>query len=293
MQAKEWSLLLLLSLVWGGSFFFQAVAVRELPPLTIVAARVGLAAIILHIVMRVIRQPFPTDFRILRAFFIMGLINNVIPFSLIVWGQVHVASGVASIFNAATPIMGVIVAHFLTRDEKLTGLKLAGVIIGFLGVTVMVGVEALAGFGTAVWAQLAIVAASLAYAFAGVFGKSFKQLGVTPLATATGQVTASAIIMLLLASYIDTPWRLAMPSWDVWGALVGVASISTAFAYLLYFRILEVSGATNLLLVTFIIPVVAISLGIFLLGETLQMKHILGMIMIALGLSFIDGRLYR
>lgn len=293
MTAREWGMLLTLSLVWGGSFFFNEIAVRQLPVFTVVVCRVGLAAVILLAVLRLTGQRLPRSGKVWAAFFGMGMLNNVIPFSLIVAGQQSVASGVASILNAATPLFGVIFAHLLTQDEKLTPLKLAGVIVGFLGVAVMIGPDAISGLGWNLAAQMMILAGAASYAFAGIFGRRYKAMGVSPMATATGQVIASSIILLPLVLVIDRPWTLPAPGWDAIAALIGVAAISTAFAYFLYFRILASAGATNLLLVTFLIPISAILLGTAFLSEALLPRQIAGMALIGLGLSLIDGRLWR
>lgn len=293
MTAREWGMLLTLSLVWGGSFFFNEIAVRQLPVFTVVLCRVALAAVILLAVLRLTGQRLPRSGKVWAAFFGMGMLNNVIPFSLIVAGQQSVASGVASILNAATPLFGVIFAHLLTQDEKLTPLKLAGVIVGFLGVAVMIGPDAISGLGGNLAAQMMILAGAASYAFAGIFGRRFKAMGVLPMATATGQVIASSIILLPLVLVIDRPWTLPAPGWDAIAALIGVAAISTAFAYFLYFRILASAGATNLLLVTFLIPISAILLGTAFLSEALLPRQIAGMALIGLGLSLIDGRLWR
>lgn len=291
MGRVEWLLLIILSILWGGSFFFIGVAVDGLPPFTIVVLRVGLAAIALNLFVLARGLRMPTGRTLLLAFLSMGLLNNVVPFSLIVWGQTHIASGLASILNATTPFFTIIVAHFLTEDEKISKERLIGVLIGFVGVVLIIGPEALTDFGTNVFAQLAVLGAAIAYAFAGVFGRRFKRLGSTPLLTATGQVTASTIILLPLALIVDQPWSLSMPSWQVWGAILGLAFFSTALAYLIYFRILSTAGATNLLLVTFLIPVSAILLGTLILGEQLEVKHFAGMAFLGVGLTIIDGRL--
>jgi drug/metabolite transporter (DMT)-like permease len=293
MTPSEWGMLLALSVLWGGSFFFTGVALVELPPFTIVVLRVGLAAIILNLVTSAIGLRMLHDLRTWRAFFAMGLLNNVVPFCLIVWGQTRIASGLAAILNATTPLWTVIVAHLLTSDEKMSGNRLAGVIVGFIGVVVMIGPDALAGLGANVAAQLAVLAAGVSYAFAGVYGRRFKRMGIAPMLTATGQVTASTIMLLPVALIVDHPWTLPMPSLSAWGAVLGIASLSTALAYVLYFRILATAGATNLLLVTFLIPVSAILLGSLVLGERLGLSHFLGMAFIGAGLTAIDGRLAK
>lgn len=293
MSALEWGMLITLSVLWGGSFFFVGVMVDDLPPFTIVVLRVGLAALVLHLILRIQGDPVQSDAKVWGAFFAMGFLNNVVPFSLIVWGQTHIASGLASILNATTPIFTVMVAHFLTQDERLSPARIVGVVAGLVGVAVMIGPEVLRGLGTHVWAQVAILGAALSYAFAGVFGRRFKALGVKPMHTATGQVTASSLMLLPVSLWVDQPWTLDMPGWDTWGALMGLAVLSTALAYILYFRILATAGATNVLLVTLLVPVSAILLGVAFLGESLETDSLIGMGLIALGLAVIDGRAFK
>lgn len=293
MGGREWVMLLALAMLWGSSFFFNGVAVRELPSFTFVWLRVACAAVTLLVVLRLLGQRMPMHGRVWPAFFGMGLLNNVLPFVLIVWGQHRIASGLASILNATTPLFTVLVAHALTPDEKLTPLKGAGVVVGFVGAAVMIGPDAFGGLGSGVLAQLACLAAALSYSFAGIFGRRFKRMGISPLATATGQVSASTVLLLPIMLLVDCPWTLAMPHVTTWGAVLGVGLLSTALGYVLYFRILAVAGATNLLLVTFLIPVSAILLGALVLGELLLPRHFLGMPLIGLGLMLIDGRLPR
>ncbi len=292
MDARTWALLLALSVLWGGSFFFIGVAVGEVPPLSIVFARVALAATALHLLLALQGRTLQFDRAGRRAILGMALLNNVVPFVLIVWGQVQIASGLAAILNATTPLFGALVAHLATRDEKLDAAKIFGIAAGFAGVVAMMG----AGLGDAaaapLWAQVACLAAALSYAVAGIYGRRFKALGLAPLEIATGQVTASAVLLLLPMLLIDRPWELAMPSVQALLALAGLALLSTALAYILFFRILAVAGATNLLLVTFLIPVTAIVLGAAFLGETLALRHFVGMALIGIGLAAIDGRVF-
>jgi drug/metabolite transporter (DMT)-like permease len=289
MAPSEWALLVALSLLWGGSFFFNAVAVAALPPLTIVAARVALGAGFLYTAVRASGARLPSDRHSWSAFAAMGVLNNVIPFTLIVWGQDTVASGLASILNATTPLFTVLVAHALSEDERMTAASLAGVVIGFGGVVILIGPDVIAEAG-GIAAELAILAASLSYAFSAVYGRRFSRRGLAPLAAATGQITAAAAIMVPLALVIDRPWMLPMPAAGVWGALLGLGALSTFLAYILYYRLLARAGSVNLTLVTFLIPVSAILLGALFLGEELSANHFLGMAAIALGLAAIDGR---
>jgi len=261
-----------------------------LPPLTIAALRVALAALALHAVLQIVRVQLPRRLEVWAAFFGMGLLNNVIPFVLIVWGQTHIASGVASILNATTPLFTVVVAQLFTSDEKMTTARMIGVVAGFAGVAVMIGgAPGALNFDTA--AKLAILLAAISYSFAGVFGRRFRAMGVPPLVTAAGQVTASSIMLVPTALIVDQPWMLPAPSPETMAAIGGLALLSTALAYILYFGILATAGATNLLLVTFVIPVSAILLGILVLGERLQGRHMLGMALIGMGLAAVDGRL--
>ncbi len=292
MGTTEWLMLVVLSVLWGGSFFFVGVAVSELPPLTIVTLRVGLAAVTLWVVVACLRIRVPGSMSLWGAFICMGALNNVIPFSLIVWGQTQIASGLAAILNATTPIFTVLVAGSLLADERLTPTKVLGVAFGFVGTVLMIGTDAFAGLGSDVLAQLAVLGAAIAYAFAGVYGRRFKRMGVNPIVTAAGQVTASTILLAPAALIVDVPWTLALPGAETWGSIISLAVLSTALAYVLYFRILAASGATNLLLVTFLVPVSAILLGSLILGERLELVHFVGMGLIGLGLGAIDGRLF-
>ena len=293
MTSAEWGLLVVLSVLWGGSFFFTGVAVREVPPLTLVLLRVGLAALILLVAIRATGVGMPSDRRIWAGFLVMGLIGNVIPFGLLVWGQSHIASGLASILNATTPLATIIVAHFLTVDERLTSSRVAAVALGIAGVVVMIGPDALRDVGVNVAAQLACIAAGVSYAFAVIFGRRFARLGVTPIQTATGQVTGASVILLPLVFMIDRPWTLPMPGAAACAAIVGLAVVSTALAYVIYFRLLSTAGATRLTLVTFLIPVSAILLGWLVLGEQLHPRHFAGMALIGAGLVVVDGRFLR
>lgn len=291
MSARAWALLVFLSTVWGGSFFFVAVAVKEIPPLTLVAARVMIAAVTLQLVLRMLGIRFPLGRPALRAFLVMGVLNNAIPFALIVWGQQHIASGLASILNATTPLFTVLVAHGLTKDEKATPARLAGVGIGFLGVVAMLGPDLLDGLTAAGWGTLALLGAALSYSFAGLWGRRFARLGIQPLAAAAGQTTASSLIMLPAALLVDAPWALPTPSGAAVAAMLGLGLLSTALGYTIYFRVLAMAGAVNLMLVTLLNPVSAILLGTLVLHEALLPRHILGMAAIALGLAVLDGRL--
>jgi len=290
MKPSEWGFLLLLSVMWGGSFFFTEIALGGFQPFTIVFLRVTLAALILAAIVYLRGLRLPTAVKDWGAYFVMGALNNAIPFTLIVWGQTRIESGVASILNATTPIFSVILAHFLTSDERLNIRKGLGVGIGFLGVYLMMKPELGNGFSWRGLGQVAVLGAAISYSFAAIFGKRFNK--IRPVVNATGMLICSSLIMLPLALFIDIPWSLE-PTWAAIAAVLGHATFSTAVAYLLYFRILASAGAPNVLLVTFLIPVSALLLGVGLLDEVIQLWEYAGMGFIFLGLLGIDGRLLR
>jgi drug/metabolite transporter (DMT)-like permease len=291
MSATDWLLLVALSILWGGSFFFGKIAVLEFPPLIVAFGRVAIAAAILLLLARMSGVALPGSLPAWQPFALMGLANNALPFGLILWGQTHIASGLAAILNATTPLFTVLIAHLATRDERLTPARLAGVISGLGGVVAMVGPDLLHDLGAEVAAQCACLFAAISYAFAGIYGRRFR--GEPPLRVAAGQLVMSSVMLAPLALGLDWPWAVAPPSAAAWMALVALAALSTALGYLIYFRILARAGATNVLLVTFLIPVSAILLGALIFGEQLAARHICGMVAIALGLAAIDGRLIR
>jgi drug/metabolite transporter (DMT)-like permease len=264
MRPINWLQLVLLSILWGGSFYCVAVAVAELPPLTVVLARVGLAAIVMVILVHVAGDRLPTrlsDWKLLAG---MGLLNNAIPFTVISWGQVHIDSGLASILNATTPFFTVLLAHVLTRDERITPAKLLGVLIGLAGVVALIGPATLSGLGVDGLAQGAVL----------------------------GMLIASTVMLFPVTLMVD-PSVTALPSMKTLAAIIFMAVFSTGLAYILYFRILRVAGATNVLLVTFLVPVSALTLGILILDEALTWSAMLGMALIFAGLAAVDGRIFK
>ena len=288
MGVTEWTLLVVLGTLWGGSYFFGKVALSQLPPFTVAVCRLGLAAGVLHIVARAAGYRLPGSARAWRTFWIMGLLNNAIPMSLILWGQTRLGVGLAAILNASTPLFTVLLAHVFTRDERMTANRVGGVLFGLAGVTVMIGPDVLRGLSGDLAAQLAVLGAAVSYACAGIFGRRFA--GTPPLVTAAGQVTASTLTLLPLALVVDRPWLLPLPTAKTWAAVVALALVCTALAYVIYFRILATSGASNLLLVTLLMPVSAILLGSTVLGERLDSRQLAGMALIAAGLAAVDGR---
>ncbi|WAC29491.1 DMT family transporter [Ancylobacter sp. SL191] len=292
MAAGDWGALVLLSLIWGGSFFFGKIAIAEIPPLTMVFARVTIGAGALYFIARLAGVRLPLTRRLMAEFALLALIANIIPFGLIAWSQQHIPSGLSSILNAATPLFTVLVAQAFTRDEKFTAGKLVGVSLGFAGVAVMMGPALLGQLGGHnLAAQLAAIGATVSYGFASVYGRRFRAL--PPLGVAMTQLAFSSLMLLPVIAVLDAPWQLPVPSPKVLGALAGLGVLSTGIAYILYFRILARNGATNISLVTFLVPVSAILLGALVLGEALEPREFAGFAIIALGLAAIDGRPWR
>ncbi len=293
MKRRDWLMLLALSILWGGSYLFIRVAVAEITPLTLVFARVTIAATALGIWLTATGEHLPRGGRVWLALAGMGLLNNIIPFSLIFWGQIEIGAGLAAILNATTPLFTVLAAHVLTQDEKLSPAKIAGVFLGLAGVAVMIGPQALAGLDRSVAAQIACLGAALSYGLANIYGRRFRTMPITPIQTAFGTLAASAALMLPIAAGIDRPWTMAPPGVAALSALCALALLSTAVAYILFYKILSSAGATSISLVTFLIPPGAILLGAIVLGERLEARHIIGMACLGAGLAAIDGQIIR
>lgn len=288
MGKREWAFLLCLSVLWGGSFLFAGLAVRELGPLTVVLGRVSVAGLVLFAVTKSRGLVVVQGARDVRDYAVMALLNNVVPFSLIFWSLQHIGAGLAAIFNATTPFFTVLLAQALTDDEKITSGKVTGVLIGLCGVSVLVGAQALRGVGEDVLPSLACLGAAVSYAASSIWARRFRSKPLT--VPATGQLLAATVILVPVVALAEAPWRGAMPSLQAGAALVALAVLSTALAYILYFRILRTAGATNLTLVTLLIPATAAVLGWLVLDETLSVEAFAGMGLIALGIAAIDGR---
>lgn len=288
MGRLEWALFLALSFFWGASFYFYKLLV-SLGPFTIVLGRMGIAAVIMNLILLARGESLPRAAQ-WGPYFFMALVANVIPFTLFAYGEHTISSGLASIINAMTPIFTVIVAHFWTHNEKFSWNKGVGVLCGLAGVTLLVGPSAFGGSNNLI-GELACVGSTISYGFGGVYGKRFS--GRSLFAVVTAQLTAATILVAPLALLVEHPWTLPAPDLDVWGALVGIALISTVFAYLIFFHILAKAGATYISLVTFLIPVSGLFLGTVLLNETVAATDIAGMLVIALGLAAIDGRAFQ
>ncbi|MBB3914192.1 drug/metabolite transporter (DMT)-like permease [Rhizobium fabae] len=291
MNAWTWGLLVLLGLIWGGSFFFARIAVHYVPPLTLVFLRLFLAALALHIYIAGRFDIYPILKARWREFLILGLINNALPHALIFFGQTRIGAGLAAILNATTPIWTVLIANYFTSDEKLSAAKIAGCLAGLAGTIVLIGPGISTGSEAPLWALLLPVLAAVSYGFAATYGKRFRDVPAP--VTSAGQLTASSLIALPLSLLADRPWTLAVPPLDAIFAILALALLSTAFGYILYFRIMAAAGATNASLVTLLVPPSAILLGVLFLGERLSAAEYAGMALIGFGLVILDGRAYR
>nr|WP_210273618.1 DMT family transporter [Rhizobium leguminosarum] len=291
MNAWTWSLLALLGLIWGASFFFARIAVQHVPPLTLVFLRLLIAALALHVYIAGRFDIYSILKARWREFLILGLINNALPHALIFFGQTRIGAGLAAILNATTPIWTVLIANYFTSDEKLSSAKIAGCLVGLAGTIVLIGPGISAGGEAPLWALLLPVLAAISYGFAATYGKRFKNVPAP--VTAAGQLTASSLIALPLSLLWDRPWTLAAPPLDALLAILALALLSTAFGYILYFRIMAAAGATNASLVTLLVPPSAILLGVLFLGERLTSGEFAGMALIGFGLVILDGRAYR
>ncbi len=284
LNTEAWLLIVALSLPWGGSFLFYRMLAADLPSFTIVLGRVGLAVPLLWLLVRARGQRLDVPW---GGFLVMGILNNVIPFSLFAWAEIRIPSGTAAILNATTPMFGALVLR-LFAGERLTPLRVIGIVLGFIGVAVLVGPAAFTFQGDLL-AELACLGAALSYGFTSLWARRLRK--VDPLHAATAQCLCSTLVLLPLVAVIDRPWTLPMPGAATWGALLGIALISTALAYVIFFRIVAVAGAANVMLVTFLVPVSALALGAVVLAEPITWNALAGMALIAAGLTAIDGRL--
>ena len=283
-------LLTLLALIWGGSFFLAAVVLKEVPPITVALFRVvgALPALALFVWFKGVS--LPRNLKIWSAYLVMGALNNAIPFSLIFWSQTQITSGLTSILNGATGVTGVIVAGLLLHDERLTAHKLIGVVIGFFGVALTIGLDAMRSFDIQSLAPLAVLLAGLSYSLAGVWAK-LRLSGQAPEMNALGMIMGSSLLLIPTALWLDGPPSLELMA-STWTALLVLAVLCTSVPYLLYFNILKRAGSGNLMLVTLLIPPIAIGLGVIFLKESLQGTALMGFALIALGLTIIDGRFW-
>ncbi|MFW8634592.1 DMT family transporter [Cribrihabitans pelagius] len=287
LSPRAWAELMLLGLIWGGSFLAIRLGLDEIPVVTLVLHRCGWAALLLWIVVLMMRLPLPREPRVWVAFLVMGLLNNVIPFALMAWGQLHIETGLTSILNAATAIFGVIVAAMVFADERLSLRRAAGAVLGFLGVATAIGLEQFAQFNLRSTAQFAVLGGALSYAFASAWARA-RLRGLAPQVAAAGMLTGSTLILLPAALFLDGVPQLPLAP-ATWGSIAYFSLAATAGAYLLYYRVLAMAGSGNLMLVTLVIPPVAILLGALVLGEALRPQAFAGFALLAAGLLVLNG----
>ena len=292
MTGRLWLLILLMSALWGGGFMFIKFALTGFAPFSVVAGRVGVAALALGLIVAVGRQRLPRQAKVWRAFFIMGALNNLIPWMMVAWAQTQIPSSMAAILNAPTPLLTAVMAHLLTDDEKLTRQRFTGVLAGMLGVALVVGPGVLSGMDSAVLAQVTCLSATVSYAASAVYGRVFRSMDVTPVVAAFGQQLMVAVVIVPLALIVDQPWARPAPGAGAIAAVLALGVIATALPYIIFYRVLAEAGATNLMLVNLLIPGWAVALGAMVLGERLPPTAFLGMAMVGLGLAVIDGRLF-
>lgn len=286
LSPRAWAELLLLGLIWGASFVAIRIALDTIPVMTSVLHRTFWAMAVLWLIVWIKGIEIPRNPKVWLAFLIMGLLNNAIPFSLMAWGQLYIDTGLTAILNAATAVFGVLVAALFFKDERLTPNRLIGVVLGFLGVSIAIGLNSFTGFNLQSLAQLAVLAGTVSYAFASAWGRKHLS-GLSPILAAAGMLTGATLLILPISIVHDGLPTLALPA-VTWAAIGYYALIATAAAYLLYYRVLAMAGSGNLMLVTLVIPPVAIVLGSLLRDEALGANAYIGFAILALGLLILN-----
>ncbi len=280
-----WFVLILLGAIWGASYLFIKIGVAEIPPFTFVFLRTTIAAVALLIALRILREPIPKGRRMWLIFLAMGITNGVIPYTLITWGEQHITSGLAAILTAAMPLFTILLAHFWTQDERLTNGKVLGIAIGFMGVVALFLPELRQGVQMEVWGELAVVGAAASYGTATLIARKCLD-GVSHVAAAAGQLGTAALCMVPLSLVFDNPTSLR-PSFLAIGSLVILALLGTSFAYVLYYWLVEHTGATRTALVTYLIPITGILWGAVLLSEPLEWESLIGLALVIGGVALV------
>lgn len=294
MGSIEWTMLILISICWGSSFFFNRVAVGEFPVLSIVLGRIGIGAILIYLYARMRGMSLPRDPRAWRELAVLSVMQYSLPLILIVWGQKSIPSGLASILNATMPIWASIAAHLMTRDERFNARRVAGILLGIAGVVAMIGPQALSGPHDDLLAELASLLAAICFGVSAVYSRRLQKYQVPTAITATSSMMLGTLTILPLMLLIDRPWAWpASPGLAAWGSVIGLGVLAGALAFILFFDLIRRAGATNGALATILNPVTAILLGVLVLGEELAPRHYLGMALIALGFVILDGRVLR
>ena len=287
MGSTEWGLLLLLSVLWGSSFFFIEVALQSVTVFTLVLARVAIAGLLLMLYLYASGQQLPRTRQSWRQFIILGALRAALPISFIVWAETQITSGLAGILNSTSPLFTAIIAHVLTQDDKLSPQRFLGIMVGMFGVVILIGIDVLNGLGSQVLAQLAMLGATCSYGFAAVYGRQFRHMPAT--VSATGMLLGTSLLILPLA-LLEQPWTLT-PTLISLGAIIGLSVLSTALAFIIWFQLIFRAGASNTSMVTFLIPITALFLGVVVLGETLSLGAIVGLVIILFGLAIAQNRI--
>jgi len=278
----EYVLLLVLATLWGASYSLIKVGVETIPPVTLIAARTLIAAALLLVIVRWRDLSFPRDRVTWRRFLIQACLNSAIPFTLIAWGERQVNAGLATVLNSTAPIFVFLLTVAITRHEPVTLRKLLGVVFGMAGVCFIIGAEALSGLGEQLLAPLAIVAATICYAGAAIFGKTFKDLN--PILPAAGSLLCGAVILLPASLVIDRPWTLS-PSRDSVLALIGLSVFSTALALVIYFRLVHTLGSVGVTSQAYLRVPIGVAIGVALLGEQLTVAAWFGLACVVIGVA--------
>lgn len=290
MNWKNLALMVLLAAMWGPSFVFIKVAVETIPPLTMVFGRVALAALLLYAVLRWQHGRLPSSWQTWKHLSFVALVHNAIPFFLFAWGEQYVDSALASILNGTIPLFTILLAHFLTQDDHLTGAKVGGMLVGFGGMVVLVLPAFQDGLAGTTWGVMALVLASLLYGVAIVYGRNHLR-GLPPLVAPTGQMIMASLFILPVMLLVDKPWTAAAPSIPSFLAMLALAVLGTALAFIVYYRLIERAGASMISMVAYVIPVFGIIAGVSLLGEQLTGEMIIGCILILVGVMIVNGLL--
>jgi drug/metabolite transporter (DMT)-like permease len=279
---KELALLLALATLWGASYTFIKIGVETIAPITLIATRTLIAGLLLLAALRFRGLSLPKDKAVWGRFLVQACLNSAIPFTLIAWAEKTVDAGLAAILNSTTPIFAFLLTALLTRHEPVTGRKLFGVAAGIAGITLVVGLEALHGAGDQLPAQLAIVAATICYASAAIFGRGFKSLD--PMMPAAGSLICGAIILIPLSLIIDRPWTLA-PSTGSILALLGLSVFSTALAFVIYFRLVHTLGSVGTTAQAYLRVPIGVAIGVVFLGETISSTALIGLACVITGVA--------
>lgn len=280
--AKEVALLAVLATLWGASYTFIRIGVETIPPITFIAARTLIAGGLLVAIIKMRGLSLPKDPAIWKRFFIQACINSVIPFTLIAWAEQTVNAGLATILNSTTPIFAFLLTVLITRHEAVTMRKLLGTIAGVIGISLIIGMEAFQGVGKELVAQLAIVAATISYAAAAIFGRGFK--GLDPMMPAAGSMVCGAAILIPVSLIVDQPWTIA-PSADSLLALLGLSVFSTALAFVIYFRLIHTLGSVSTTSQAYLRVPIGVGIGVIFLGETLASTALIGLVFVVIGVA--------